>query len=80
MLTKLSLYAIKGLCWLSSTPPLYSLIEPIEYIAHPGGLGLGATPRPPDPKKKAKIKKPGGVEKKVSTVVCKMITVLSMDR
>ncbi|XP_019849722.1 PREDICTED: G patch domain and KOW motifs-containing protein-like [Amphimedon queenslandica] len=38
------------------------LIEPIEYIPHPGGLGLGATPKPPDPKKKNRIKKPGEIE------------------
>ena len=33
-------------------------MEPIEFIPHPGGLGLGATPKPPEPKTN-KIKKPG---------------------
>ena len=44
-------------------------MEPIEFIPHPGGLGLGATPKPPEPKKN-KIKKPGEIERKVCTCTC----------
>ena len=49
------------------------LIDPIEFIRRPGGLGLGAVPAPPelmdDKKKKKKNKiKPGDEERKVGVV------------
>ena len=59
--------------FLSSLPR--SLIDPIEFIPRPGGLGLGAVPAPPelldDKKKKRRnrIKLPGDVEKKVGVAL-----------
>ena len=44
-----------------------SIVEPIEAIPNLGGLGLGATAKPPEPKKK-KIKKMGEIELKVLTI------------
>ena len=44
----------------------YRLVEPIEFIARPHGLGLGAMPKPKEPPKKNRIKKPGEEPKKVS--------------
>ena len=41
------------------------LKEPIEFIPHVGGLGLGALPRAAPPKKKNWIKKPGEEAPKV---------------
>ena len=50
------------------------LIDPIEFIRRPGGLGLGAVPAPPElmdnkkKKKKNKIKLPGDEDRKVGVV------------
>ncbi|KAL5516163.1 hypothetical protein EMCRGX_G001436, partial [Ephydatia muelleri] len=42
------------------------LTEPIEFISRPRGLGLGATPKAAEEKKKKRIRKPGEEERKVS--------------
>ena len=55
--------------WVFYLTSSFRLVEPIEFIPHPGGLGLGATPKPPEPKKN-KIKKPGEIERKVCTCTC----------
>ena len=56
---------IVWVCYLTSS---FRLVEPIEFIPHPGGLGLGATPKPPEPKKN-RVKKPGEIERKVCTCI-----------
>lgn len=44
------------------------MIEPVEFLGRPHMLGLGATPKPKEPPKKRRIKKPGEEEKKVSAM------------
>ena len=44
-----------------------SLTEPIEFISRPRGLGLGATPKAAEEKKKKRIRKPGEEERKASS-------------
>ena len=48
-----------------------SLTEPIEFISRPRGLGLGATPKAAEEKKK-RIRKPGEEERKASSGICSL--------
>lgn len=61
--------------FLRSCFPYFSIIEPIEFIAQPLGLGLGAMPKQVEPPKKKnsskiRIKKQGEEERKVCVDVC----------